>query len=84
MLSMVVPGDVTTTISNITTNMQLFRFGIVAWVLVLVCDVFVGWGLYVLLKPVNKSLSLLSAWFRMLHAAVYGAALFTLGIVSLL
>lgn len=84
MVGLVVPGEVATTISNISANIELFRVGLVAWVLVLVCDVILGWGLHVLLKPINQSLSLLAAWFRMLHAAVYGAALFTLGIISLL
>jgi len=42
---------------------------------VIILDVLVAWALYVFLKPVNKSLSLLAAWFRLLYTAVLGIAL---------
>ncbi len=35
----------------------------------------VAWALYVLLRPVNRSIALLSAWFRVVYAAVFAAAL---------
>ncbi len=40
-----------------------------------ILDVVVAWALYVLLKPVNRSLSLLAAWFRLVYAAILGIAL---------
>ncbi len=40
---------------------------------------------YVLLKPVNKSLSLLAAWFRLVYATIFGIALANLfGVLLLL
>jgi len=42
---------------------------------VLISDAVVAWALYVLLKPVNKSLSLLMAWFRLIYIAISGFAL---------
>jgi Domain of unknown function (DUF4386) len=33
-------------------------------------DVVLAWALYVLLAPVNRSLSLLTAWFQLVYAAI--------------
>ena len=62
--SLIVPGDGATTANNIMANELLFRSGICSFIIVIILDVVVAWALYVLLKPVNKSLSLLTAWFR--------------------
>lgn len=51
---------------------------IIGNLMMLVFDTVAALGLYVLLKPVNKSLSLLSSWFRLLHVAVYAASTFFL------
>lgn len=72
---LVVLGDATTTANNIMTNELLFRIGIFSFIVVAILDVVVAWALYVLLKPVNKSLSLLAAWFRLAYVAIFGIAL---------
>ena len=76
--SLIVPGDAATTANNIMANELLFRSSIVSWLIVLTCDVVVAWALYVLLKPVNKSLSLLAAWFRLVYTTIHGIALLNL------
>jgi hypothetical protein len=38
-----------------------------------VLDVVAAWALYELLGPVNKTLALLSAWLRVMNAAVFAA-----------
>ncbi|MCH7887085.1 MAG: DUF4386 domain-containing protein [Candidatus Marinimicrobia bacterium] len=63
--SLIVPGNAATTANNIIANESLFRFGIAGWVFILTIDAVVAWALYVLLKTVNRSLSLLMAWFRL-------------------
>jgi hypothetical protein len=73
--SLIVPGDAAITANNIMANELLFRLGICSFIIVAILDVVVAWALYVLLKPVNKSLSLLSAWFRLVYAAILGIAL---------
>ena len=73
--SLIVPGDAATTANNIMANELLFRIGICSFIIVIVLDVVVAWALYVLLKPVNKSLSLLAAWFRLVYATIFGIAL---------
>lgn len=75
---LVVQGDAAATTSNIRASETLFRAGIFSWLIVLICDVLAAWGLYIFLKPVNRSLSLLMVWFRLVYAAMLGAALFNL------
>ena len=81
---LIVSGDVAATANNIIASEMLFRAGIVSWLIVLTLDVVVAWGLYVFLKPVNKSLSLLAAWFRLMYAAIFGTTQLILFIVLVL
>lgn len=75
MQNLIVKGDATTTAKNIIENGMLFRWGICSLLIVLICDVIVAWAFYIFLKPVNKNLSLLSAWLRLIYAAILGIAL---------
>lgn len=72
---LIVLGDVTATTSNIVENEALFRFGIAGWLIVIIFDAIVAWALYILLKPVNKSLSLLTAWFRLMFVVIFGVSI---------
>lgn len=72
---LIVPGDAATTVINIDNNKLLFRAGICSLLIVAILDVVVAWALYILLKPVNKSLSLLAAWLRVVYAAIFAIAL---------
>ncbi|UCG28806.1 MAG: DUF4386 domain-containing protein [Bacteroidales bacterium] len=72
---LIVPEDAGTTIDNIITNVVKFRFGIFSYLIVILCDVVVALALYVFLKPVNNSLSLLAAWFRLIYSIIFGIAL---------
>lgn len=63
-------GDVGVTVANILASMSLFRAGFVADTIMLLSDVAVAMLLYVLLRPVNGTLSLLAAAFRLTHASI--------------
>ena len=76
--SLIVPGDAATTANNIMANEWQFRLGILGFIIMVVFDVVVAWALYVLLKPVNKSLSLFAAWFRLVNATIFGIALYNI------
>ena len=78
---LVVQGDAATTASNIIANELIFRIGIASWLIVLIADALVAWALYIFLKPVNKSLSLLAAWFRLVYVAIFGITLLNLFVV---
>ena len=69
------------TANNIIASAGLFRIGIFIFLIVAVLDVVIAWALYFLLKPVNQSLSLLAAWFRVVYAAIFVSALNNLLIV---
>ena len=76
--SFIVSEDAVKTANNIMANKGLFRMGICSLIIVAILDVVVAWALYILLKPVNKSLSLLSAWFRLVYATILGIVLYNL------
>ena len=66
----IVEGDAAATVANIRANVLLFGIGIAGWLIVLVLDVVVALALYVVLKPVNRNLSLLTAAARLLYTAI--------------
>ena len=67
---LVVPGNIEETVQNMAANKRLFIAGIFAYLITFVCDVLVAWALYILLIPVNRSLSLLTAWFRLVYTVI--------------
>jgi hypothetical protein len=70
-----VPEDASKTLNNITANELKFRIAILGFLTIVVLDVVVAWALYILLKPVNISISLITAWFRVVYAAAFAVAL---------
>jgi len=75
---LIVPEDAAKTASNIVSSEGLFRIGISLFLIVAILDIIVAWALYVFLKPVNRSLSLLAALLRIVYAALLGSATFSL------
>ena len=53
--SLIVAGDATATANNIAASEGLFRAGIAADMVMIMCDVAVALLFYVLFKPVSKS-----------------------------
>lgn len=76
--TLVIPGDIDRTAQNIMTNQVLYLAGLFAYLITYICDVVVAWALYVLLIPVNRSLALLSAWFRLVYTVIALVALLKL------
>ncbi|MBU0474732.1 MAG: DUF4386 domain-containing protein [Bacteroidetes bacterium] len=64
------PSDVAKTVSNIRENIGIFRIGIVLFFIVALLDILVAWALYIFLRQQNKSLSLLTAWLRVVYASI--------------
>jgi hypothetical protein len=71
-------GKVADVSRNILANMGLFRACIFSYLITFVCDLIAAWALYVLLKPVNEDLSLLTALFRLVYAVIALVALVNL------
>lgn len=76
--NLIVPGDAAITANNIMSNGWLFRMGILSFFIMVIFDVVLAWALYLLLKPVNGNLSLLSGWLRLVNSTIFGVALFNL------
>lgn len=68
-------GDVTEVAQNIIDSERLFRLGIAVDVVTFTGVVVLVWALYLLLKPVNKNLSLLAALIRIIETPVALAAI---------
>lgn len=66
----VIPGNIEQTVQNIAIHGGTFVTIILCYLVTLLEDVVIAWALYVLLSPVNRSLSLLTAWFRLIYAAI--------------
>ena len=67
---LVVSGDAAATATNILAHEQLYRLGGAADLIAFACDAAVALIFYELLKPVSGSLSLLAAFFRLMHVAI--------------
>ncbi|QDG50592.1 DUF4386 domain-containing protein [Persicimonas caeni] len=72
---MAVPGDASATAANLIESASLVRNAGVGLLAVVLLDVIVAWGLYVVLRPVNASLSLLGAWLRVTYSAIFAVAI---------
>jgi len=73
--NVLVAGDAARTAGNIMERQALFRAGVSGWLIIAILDVVVAMALFVVLKPVNRSLSLLAAWFRVVYAAIFVASI---------
>ncbi|MEL0456788.1 DUF4386 domain-containing protein [Flavobacteriaceae bacterium SZ-1-7] len=61
---------------TVQNNHMMVQFGIVAFIITVIFDVVVAWALYELYK--THVLSNLSTYFRLMHAAIMGVAIFAL------
>jgi len=75
---LVVPDHAAETAKNIIANKTLFISGLLGYLITFICDLLVSWALYVLLKPVNENLSLLTALFRLVYTVIALVALLNL------
>jgi Domain of unknown function (DUF4386) len=70
--TLVVPGDAATTTNNIMVSEGLFRLGMVSDSIVFLIEIVLTVLLYVLLKPVSKTLSLVALFSRMAMTIIQG------------
>lgn len=64
-----------TTVANISGSMGLFRLGLLSFLVIFVLDVVIAWALHIVFRRVNRDVSLVSAWFRLVYTALLGVAL---------
>lgn len=70
--NLIVDGDPALTAANIATSTALFRLGIAGELVVLLSEVVLSVLLYVLLKPVNGTISLLAMASRLVMTTIHG------------
>lgn len=68
---LITPGDPATTMTDIANSAGLFRWGIASLLAAAVLDVVVAAALLRLFVPVNRDISRLAAWFRIIYAGVF-------------
>ena len=73
-----VADDAAKTSQNILAHQGLFVAVIFAFLVNFIGDVVAAWGLYLLLRPVNASISMFVAWLRVVYAGVGIAAVLNL------
>jgi len=66
----IVTGDAAATAANIAASEGLFRLGFFTDSIMVLCDVALAVLLYVLLRPVSRTISLMAMCFRLVQAAV--------------
>jgi hypothetical protein len=67
----IVSGDPAATVANITNFNFLYRLGFAAFLIESLCDIALVMIFYALLRPVNRNLSLLAAFFGLVGTAVF-------------
>ena len=73
--NLVVPGDAATTANNIIASESLFRIGLVSDSVVFLVEIVLVALLYVLFRPINRTLSLVAAFSRLAMTVVQGVNL---------
>jgi hypothetical protein len=82
--TLIVPGDATATADNIEASRWLFSLGIVSDSLIFLIEIVLTVLLYVLLRPVSRTLSLIAAFARLAMTIVQGINLLPYFIALLL
>ena len=73
--NLIVAADAAATVNNFIASEGLFRIAIAAVLIVIMLDVVVAWALYVLLRPVSRTLAVLVGWLRLAYTAMFAVAL---------
>lgn len=82
--TLIAPGDAAATASNLAASEGLFRIGMVSDSIVFLLEIVLTVLLYVLIKPVSKTLSLAAAFSRLAMTIIQGINLLNHFIVLLL
>jgi Domain of unknown function (DUF4386) len=67
----IVSGDSAATVANVTNFNFLYRLGFAAFLIESLCDIALVMIFYALLRPVNRNLSALAAFFGLVGTAVF-------------
>lgn len=68
--TLIVSGDAAKTAGNIMANERLYHIGVANNIITFAIDVALIWALYVLVRPVNRNLTLLAVFFRLVETTL--------------
>ena len=72
--SKLISANAAATAANLRSSDALFRLGFATYLIEALCDVTLAWLMYVLLRPVQKDVALLAAFFGLVSTALFGFA----------
>ncbi|HLO59248.1 MAG TPA: DUF4386 domain-containing protein [Bacteroidales bacterium] len=67
---LIVPFQPAETANNILHNQTLFSGALIAYLITFISDIVIAWALFILLRPVHRDLSLLTALFRLVYTVI--------------
>jgi hypothetical protein len=73
--ALVTPGDASRTITELRASRELFTAAVIALWVVVALDVVVAWALYRVFRPVNRRVSRIAAWMRVVYAGAFAVAI---------
>ena len=79
---LVVQDNPSLTVDNIQNNDLQFKLGILSFLFIAILDVIIAWAFYYLFKPFSESLSLFSAWLRLVYTLILSVVIVNLVLVS--
>ena len=80
--SLIVPRDAVQTAANLAASERLFRLSLAGDLMIYASVIVLFWGIYIILKPVNKDVALLGAFFRLVEQAILAVTTFA-GFIAL-
>ena len=78
---LVITSNIEQTVHNIALHQGHFAVAILCYLIEFTKDVVIAWALYYLLAPVNRAMSMLTAWFRLMYTAMALYAVMDLAMV---
>jgi hypothetical protein len=73
--SLITPGDASKTAADVSGSPLLFRTGTASLIVVVLLDIIVAGALFEVFAAVNRSVSMMAAWFRVAYAAIFLVAI---------
>ena len=73
--TLVTPGDAARTAQDLLNSEGLFRSGIAGLIVVVILDIVVAYALMVVFEPVNRSVAIMAAVFRVAYATGFMVAI---------
>ncbi len=79
--SLIVEGNSSITLTNLNNAIGLYCSGVIGWIIILITDLLVAWGLYKYFAAVNSKVAVVTGLVRTLYSAILALAIYQLVVV---